>query len=461
MIGSVATSRRAAAFAHALDERDIGEATAADQAAGENAGPAAPIALDQDGGCGGGGGAGAEDAGTGAEGAWADHGAERALLLAVVDGLAELPEPALSTDTKTVQRARLVAAMESAFAGGEAAAGMLPEPAAEAAGRHSGAAFPRQRSAEGGRGTHRATGLGPLGKLRPRRRLTKGLAAGGLSVGVAASALGGVATASTHALPGDSLYGLKRDMEHLQVDLAGDDTHRGEVHLDHASTRLQEARRLMERHRSGGAALDHESLAEVRRTLAGMQADAEQGHRLLNSAYRRDGSIAPMRSLSSFTEHHRAAWSRLRDRLPPQLSDAGDGVSSVFDAMDSDVRPLRKLIGGPEHEGPPRGAARHDSPHPGETPSSRPSPSDSADPDGGGDTHSDKPQSSPSDTDPEQEGLLGGGGLLGPSSDSGSGRSATPDPGRKDPRLPAPDVTLPPIVPDVLPGLRGLSQDEK
>src|SRR6476646_8777050 len=149
-----------------------------------------------------------------------------------------MPRPVLHPEAKVVQRAQLVAAFEAMVqegAGGEAADAALPE----------------QRS----RGAHRASGLG---KLRPRSRLSKGLAAGGLTVGVAAGAFGGVAAASSDALPGDSLYGLKRGMEDIKLGLAHGDSDRGELYLDQASTRLSEARRLMERGRSGQ--LDHESL---------------------------------------------------------------------------------------------------------------------------------------------------------------------------------------------------------
>src|SRR5437764_10967579 len=88
------------------------------------------------------------------------------------------------------------------------------------------AKVPEQRTP---RRSHRAAPT--LGKLRPRSRLSKGLAAGGLTVGVAAGAFSGVAAASTDALPGDSLYGFKRGMEDLRLNLAGDDSARGRLYL--------------------------------------------------------------------------------------------------------------------------------------------------------------------------------------------------------------------------------------
>ncbi|MBO8196329.1 hypothetical protein ITI46_32515 [Streptomyces oryzae] len=428
MIGSVPTSRRAIAFAQALDEqeRDAGAAADAgpeaspDDRRGEGAPPTDTPHSHRD--------------------SHRDDTSDRSLL-SLAESLRVLPKPELAPEVKTVQRAQLIAAMEAAFAEGETAA--------------RGARFPEQRDARTGSrargGQHRAPGLGPLGKLRPKSRLGKGLAAGGLSVGVAASAFGGATAASTDALPGDSLYGLKRGMEDLQLDLAGDDADRGSLLLDHASTRLHEARRLMERDRSGE--LDHEALAEVRRTLSGMRQDASEGHRLLSGAYRKNGDLAPIRSLSAFSKNHRAGWTRLRDRLPTQLHDVSDEVSSVFDAIDHDVSPLRSLLPQERDE-----AARKREPGTGdrtgeEQPSTSPSSSSTEDVAGRRDGRSEEP--SPSDSQREGGGLLGG-GLLEPSGQPDrEGSPSHSGPGSDGPSTPgsAPEVTLPPIVPDVLPRL--------
>lgn len=201
---------------------------------------------------------------------------------------------------------------------------------------------PEQRT---GRGAHRATSLR---KLRPRSRWSKGIAAGGLTVGVAAGAFGGVAAASTDALPGDSLYPVKRGMEDIKLGMADEDSDRGELYLDQASNRLSEARRLMERGRTG--VLDHESLGAIRRALAGMSHDAAEGHRLLQAAYERDGSLGPMQMLSSFSRSHRDAWGKLREKLPAQLTDVGGEVESVFQAIDEDVAPIQNLLPKPPEQ---------------------------------------------------------------------------------------------------------------
>ncbi|MEU6330159.1 DUF5667 domain-containing protein [Streptomyces sp. NPDC047049] len=354
-----------------------------------------------------------------------------ARLLAVADGLGKLPRPEMAAEVKTVQRAQLIAAMESAFAEGAPS---------------DGARVPEQREH---RGAHRATKS--IGRLRPRSRLTKGLAAGGLTVGVAAGAFTGVAAASTDALPGDSLYGLKRGMEDLKLGMADDDSDRGRLYLDQAAIRMMEARRLMERARV--ADLDHEALGEVRKALAGVTHDAGEGHRLLHQAYERDGSLDPIQALNSFTKSHRRTWSQLRDKLPVQLMDVRDKVSSVFDAIDKEVGPLRPLL-------PPTPESRS---HHRNTPASagtgsrsdgHPAPSGSRSAPGkhAGGSHAPRPAASPS----QEDGLLGGntGGLLDPPSKSGS---ASPhDRGHQHRGRDTggqPDVTLPPLIPGLLPGL--------
>ncbi|MFJ3535893.1 DUF5667 domain-containing protein [Streptomyces sp. NPDC090109] len=415
MIANVSAHRRANAFAQVLEDR------ASEGAAAEP--PEAP----------------AEPA----------EPAQQGRLLALANGLGELPKPQLDPEVKVVQRAQLVAAMEAMLMEGGATAGPT---------------VPEQRTSTG-KGAHRAS---PLRKLRPRSRWTKGLAAGGLTVGVAAGAFGGVAAASSDALPGDSLYGLKRGMEDIKLGMADDDADRGGIYLDQASTRLSEARRLMERGRAGD--LDHESLAEIRRVLGGMKHDAAEGHRLLRQAYERDGAIAPMARLNSFAQAHRDTWDGLRDRLPVQLADVGSEVTHVFDAIDEEVEPLQSVLprtpekGAAGTEGPrstpsaPQGSRETDTQRPpagSETPSSG-NPTTAPRPSGPGTSPG---ADSGTATPPKDDGLIGGGsgGLLKPSP---TGTTTSP-PAADQPVPDVPDVTIPPILPGLLPGLGIDSEDAR
>lgn len=399
MIANVTPHRRANAFAQALEERTPSDLSEPDPAAEQSEAPAEP----------------------------ADH--DRLLALASVLG-ERMPRPVLDPEVKVVQRAQLIAAMEAKVMEERAGGGVAADPQ-----------VPEQRT---GRGAHRATSLR---KLRPRSRWSKGIAAGGLTVGVAAGAFSGVAAASTDALPGDHLYPVKRGMEDIRLGMADDDSDRGELYLDQASSRLSEARRLMERGRLG--ALDHESLGEIRRALAGMKHDASEGHRLLQAAYERDGSLGPIQALSSFSRSHRDAWAKLRGNLPAQLTDVGGEVESVFQAIDQDVAPLQSLLpkppeqtrgSGPSTKPSTPSGKQQATPPPG-TPSAAPTPAASGNtktppPDGGG--------------------LLGGtGNLLNPPS-----TPPTPStPGNTPAQPPHPDITLPPLLPGLLPGLGIKAED--
>lgn len=407
MIANVSAHRRANAFAQALEEQSA-QGPAAEQSEGSvtpDPAPSEQTAPDR--------------------------------MLTLANGLGELPKPELDPEVKVVQRAQLVAAMEAMLLEGTAAGGGT-----------IGTSVPEQRSRKG---AHRATGLR---KLKPRSRLSKGIAAGGLTVGVAAGAFSGVAAASSDALPGDSLYGLKRGMEDLKLGMADGDSDKGGVYLDHASTRLNEARRLMERGRSGD--LDHESLGEVRRALSGMRHDATEGHRLLHQAYERDGSLGHIQTLSAFTESHRRSWSDLQSRLPVQLGDVGDQVTSVFDAMDQEVEPLRSLLPRTPDKSDAPGQPSQDSP--GSTTPDRPSSPTTSPRDGASKDSS--PHPSKSDGDSDSDGLLGGntGGLLDPPK---SDTTPAPSAGKPDKASPSakPDVTVPPILPGLLPGL-GIDEED-
>lgn len=405
MIGSVSNNRRAHAFAQALGAPDTPEeeqSQATDSDSARAAGTSEPGRADND---------------------------EHTMLLAVAERLGAVPGPELDPEVKTVQRAQLIAAMENQLAGEK---------------------VPEQRSRKG---AHRAQSASALSRLQPKSRLSKGLAAGGLTMGVAAGALGGVAGASTDALPGDRLYGLKRGMEDLKLDMTGDDTARGKLHLDHASTRMNEARRLMERGRSGP--LDQDQLTEVRKALSSMHTNAHDGRRLLSGAYTRDGDLGPLRSLSTFTDSHQEGWARLREQLPGELQDVSDEVHSVFEAINRDVSHISKLTPSQPGVGAPGSQ-----PEPGQSPDRQNAdtpPSDLAGnqddgagaggADGSGEPSGDS--SSPSHEEKEEDGLLGGGsGLLAP-----PGEDAGKETGDRDTQPSGPDITIPPLLPGGLPGL--------
>lgn len=404
MIGQATAHRRANAFAQVLESADSGES-----AAGEHGAHAADRRADP----------------------------AQSRMLAMAGALAGVPKPELDPETKVVQRAQLIAAMEAALADGTL---------------ETTRRVPEQRA---GRGSHRALGLR---KLRPRSRWSRRLAAGGLTVGVAAGAFSGVAAASTDALPGDTLYGLKRGMEDLRLGMASDDAARGKVLLDMASTRLQEARRLMERGRSGP--LDADSLREVRKALLGMHNEASQGHDLLSGAYRRDGSLVPMETLNAFSQAHRKTWGRLRESLPAQLHDVGAQVNSIFDAIQREVAPFQSVLPQPPGTAGPKGRPGTRASHGtgfDQGGSHAPTPF-AGYPGHGGTDQQGHGSAGPATTQGAGQGLIGGPGLLSPPN-----AGPTPSSGGTGDGKPPPEATLPPLLPGLLPGLglSGADADQK
>ncbi|GHH79994.1 hypothetical protein GCM10018781_59230 [Kitasatospora indigofera] len=241
--------------------------------------------------------------------ATADRGDAMAVLLGMADSLGALPGPELDPEVRTVQRAQLMAAFEQAFTGG------------------AGAGVPRQRRSR----AHRTV---------PRGRWSRRFAIGGLVAGIAVGSFAGAAAASTNALPGDTLYGMKRGLEGLQLDFAGSDSERGALLLDQASTRLGEAKGLLGRAGSPSA-LNPDTVEQVRRALADMHAEAIKGRELLRSVYRSNGSLEPMRMLAGFAEDEDGRWSELQSRLPVQLTQEAGRVDRLFDDISEDVAPLR------------------------------------------------------------------------------------------------------------------------
>ncbi|MDX6353722.1 MAG: hypothetical protein QOF98_625 [Streptomyces sp.] len=442
MIGQATAHRRANAFAQALEDAGVpGEPGGVEDETGGAAVPNGHGGGHGGTGHGGHGGAAHSGTGHGSTGHSGPHGThaaarhadpEQASMLALAAAVSSRPRPVMDAERKTVQRAQLIAAMEQAIADGSfGAVGRLPE----------------QRTETSGPGAHR------LRKLTPRSKLSRRLAVGGLTVGVAAGAFGGVAAASTNALPRDTLYGLKRGKEDLKLDMANGDASRGKVYLDMATTRMQEARRLMDRGRGGE--LDPESVAEVRKALSGMHQEASEGHRLLTQAYKEDGSLQPIELLNSFSQGNRQSWSDLRGKLPSQLTDVSDQVNSLFAAIDQEVAPLQSLLPQPEDSGTPSasdGSGGTGSDGTGGTPSGTGSatPSTSASPG----TQPGQPTGqspTPTVTGTVPDGLIGGSGnLLNPPTTPTPTTPGTPS---ATPTTPGHSVVLPPLLPGLLPGL--------
>ncbi|PYC86915.1 hypothetical protein C7C46_05345 [Streptomyces tateyamensis] len=360
-------------------------------------------------------------------------------LLDTADALGALGVPGLGAEKRAEQRALLLAAFEQTVAGGGLAAPV-----------------PRRHRAE---------------RVGHRRRWGRRFAITGLVAGVTVGSFAGVASASSGALPGDSLYGMKRGLEGLRLDLADSDAERGSLLLDQASTRLAEARSLIGQ--ANGRGLSPQTVSRLGNALRDMHAEAAKGRDLLRSVYRANGSLAPMRKLAAFTEAQDGHWSNLQPQLPSQLTPEAGQVDELFGDFSAEVAPLHLDQG---HPGP--AGAKPASPAPGSagasgSPSSggsgRSAASQGADGHGGDRAGDGAPsQGSSGGTGPVGGNPVGGlvngltGSLTGQNGGAGApsgapqSPAATPDGSSSAaPSSPAPQqgLNLPPLIPGLLPGL--------
>jgi hypothetical protein len=131
----------------------------------------------------------------------------------------------------------------------------------------------------------------------------------------------GAAVASTRAVPGDDLYGLKRGIEHVQLSLARGDVGRGSELLEQGDARLGEAEALA----AGEHSTDATTRARIATALAELAAADSQAVTDLTRAY---GNTGDPSALALLDQHLSAQRDRLGDLMallgPGLRAQAGD-----------------------------------------------------------------------------------------------------------------------------------------
>ncbi|HEX5916790.1 MAG TPA: DUF5667 domain-containing protein [Nocardioides sp.] len=170
-------------------------------------------------------------------------------------------------------------------------------------------------------------------RTRPRR--IGALLGGAALVGSAAT----MAVAAQTALPGESLYGVKRGIESAQVRFATDEADRGRTLLAQAETRLTEVEELA----AGDAGRDQ----LVPDTLDTFTRQSSDGVRSLLVSYEATGSEADAQLARDFTATSMQRLERLQGELPESARDELLAAGRTLADLDLEVsRACRGCTGG-------------------------------------------------------------------------------------------------------------------
>ena len=124
----------------------------------------------------------------------------------------------------------------------------------------------------------------------------------------------GSAAAAQQAMPGDTLYGMKRSIENVSTNVSVGDDSRGRRDLEHAMTRLSEVRQLAD---NGG------SVGTINATLDDFSAQSRKGVSRLVASYQQDGDESSISAITAFITSARQALVGLAPKLPPESLKSG------------------------------------------------------------------------------------------------------------------------------------------
>jgi len=168
-------------------------------------------------------------------------------------------------------------------------------------------------------------------RTTPARRALSAAAAACIVVGGGV----GVAAASQTALPGESLYPVKRGIERLEVSTAGSPAGRGQEYLQQADHRLSEIEQLALTRPD-----DYATPLLMRRALDDFSTAARDGGDSLMTAYREDGSDGSIGDLRQFAEESSRRLDAMMPLLPGDLRDELVAAAESLSTLDSAARRL-------------------------------------------------------------------------------------------------------------------------
>src|SRR5215207_2394851 len=132
----------------------------------------------------------------------------------------------------------------------------------------------------------------------------------------------GSAAAAQQAMPGDTLYGMKRSIENVSTNVSVGDDSRGRRELEHAMTRLAEIDAMVE---NGGG-----DVTTINSTLDDFSAQARKGVTRLVASYQQDGDVSSITAVTTFITSARQAIGELAPKLPPEsLKGAVEALATI------------------------------------------------------------------------------------------------------------------------------------
>lgn len=267
---------------------------------------------------------------------------------AVVSALSSLPAAAPDPDFRAELRAQLVAITPRIVAESrpddpsiDLAPRRTPHRAPTPARRPRPHPLPRGgRAVPAAAGPQHADGfLGRLSGIRIGRPLTI------LACLLVAAVLlfGGAVWMSRGALPGESLYGLKRASERVQLATAGNDSEKAQDYLNFATTRANEVKDLLARASTGAAGtgahaggVSSGTAKLITSTLASADSDVRSAARILGNQAIRSASTAPLSRMTHWAPDQLSRLNAIAAALPAGATHehARDSAALVTRALD-------------------------------------------------------------------------------------------------------------------------------
>jgi hypothetical protein len=162
-----------------------------------------------------------------------------------------------------------------------------------------------------------------------RRTRTRGAILVSLAAGTLA--LSGMSAASGDAVPGDALYSVKRSTEKAQLALAGSDISKGQLYLEFARTRLDEAQAVKE----------PPSLSSV---LDDMDGETLEGVRLLTASAMTRRDTAALDAIDGFVNKQRGAAEKLKASAAGDARTRATKSLSLLEEIEHRSKALRPLV---------------------------------------------------------------------------------------------------------------------